>query len=215
MAGSSKRKRGRTAPQGDGIAAAVAQERALVAAAMTLAVEQGWRDLPLQAIAERAGVPLQALYPRCRHRNDVLVMLARQADAAVLEAVGQDATEPDGLLAETSPRDRLFDVMMCRLDALAPYKAGLAVVAADLGRDPAGAIAGIGAVARSMAWMLEAAGIPAAGVSGLLRARLLAVAYLLTLRTWLADDSPDQARTMAALDAGLRRLERLGRIWRR
>ena len=47
--------------------------------------------------------------------------------------------------------------------------------------------------------------------------KLTAAAYLSAMRVWQRDDSPDLARTMAALDARLRRIERwldAGRIVR-
>ena len=60
-----------------------------------------------------------------------------------------------------------------------------------------------------MAWMLEAAGISAAGGRGAWRVRLLAALYLSVFRIFLDDDSTDLAKTMAALDQRLRR----GRSW--
>ena len=42
---------------------------------------------------------------------------------------------------------------------------------------------------------------------GAIAVKLAAAAYLLTMRVWQRDDLPDLARTMAALDARLRRIE--------
>jgi hypothetical protein len=56
--------------------------------------------------------------------------------------------------------------------------------------------------------MLEAADISTAGIRGALAVKLTAAAYLSTMRVWQHDNSPDLARTMAALDARLRRIER-------
>ena len=50
-------------------------------------------------------------------------------------------------------------------------------------------------------------GLIAHGLIGLLRIKGLSVAYLAGLRAWRGDDSPDKARTMAALDKALRRLD--------
>ncbi len=61
---------------------------------------------------------------------------------------------------------------------------------------------------RSMAWMLEAAGVSAAGLRGTLRAKGLAAVWLYALRAWKTDDSADLAGTMAALDKALDQAER-------
>jgi hypothetical protein len=61
---------------------------------------------------------------------------------------------------------------------------------------------------RSQRWMLEAAGISAAGPRGALRAQGAALLFARVLGVWLHDDDPAMDRTMAALDRGLASAER-------
>jgi hypothetical protein len=56
--------------------------------------------------------------------------------------------------------------------------------------------------------MLTAAGIGAAGPRGMIRAQGLAVLFGSVLRTWVRDEDPGLARTMAALDRALARGQR-------
>ncbi|MBI1778144.1 MAG: TetR family transcriptional regulator [Proteobacteria bacterium] len=200
------RKPQQTGPEATGI------EPRIVDAALALAAERRWREVALADIAQRAGVTLVDVYRHCPSKAAALAAFSRRIDAAVLAgAAGEDADE-------AGPRDRLFDVIMRRLDALAPYKQGVASIMADLPADPISALAQQRPFLRSMAWMLEAAGLSGAGLAGALRVRGLALVYLSTLRVWLADDGADLARTMAALDRSLKRAEAtiklLPRAWR-
>lgn len=106
------------------------------------------------------------------------------------------------------PRDRLFDLLMRRFDALQPYRPALSVLARELPTDPCTAFLAGGRLLRSMAWMLEAGGIATAGIGGAIAVRLAAAAYLATFRVWLRDESTDLGPTMAALDRRLRGIER-------
>ncbi len=56
--------------------------------------------------------------------------------------------------------------------------------------------------------MLTAAGINASGPRGMMRAQGLALLFGSVLRTWIRDDDPGLARTMAALDRALARGQR-------
>lgn len=172
----------------------------ITTAALDLAAEKGWRNVGMNAIAERAGIPLAGLFACYPHKEAVLNGFSRRVDAAVLAALdSEDAAE--------TPRDRLFAVLMARFDALAPHKAGIAAVARDRGGDPLAMAAGACQLAVSISWMLEAAGISSAGLHGLLRVKGLAVIWLAVLRVWFDDDAPHMAKTMAALDRWLRRAD--------
>jgi AcrR family transcriptional regulator len=170
--------------------------------AMRLAAEAGWRDLSLAAIADAAKLPLAKVYPVYPSKQAILNGLFRQIDVRVLEA-----EEPAA--REGSARDRLFDVLMRRFDALVPYRPAIARIVGDQARDPLAALCGLAGLARSMACMLEAAGLSTTGIRGALRVKALSATYLGTLRVWLSDESPDLAATMAALDRHLARLESL------
>jgi hypothetical protein len=74
-------------------------------------------------------------------------------------------------------------------------------------RDPAAAALIALLMPPSMAWMLEAAGIPATGFDAPLRVIGLTHLYALLLRTWLKDDSIEGGKTMAELDRLLKKAE--------
>jgi AcrR family transcriptional regulator len=171
----------------------------VIAATLALAATKGWRDLALADIAAAAGLSLGELYAAFPSKASILGAFSVEIDRQVLAAPPPDPEE--------SARDRLFDVVMRRFDALALHKPALAAIVRDLPSDPLAAFPTLPRLAQSMTWMLEAAGLSSAGVRGILRLKGLAAIYLSTFRVWLTDDSPDQARTMAALDRGLRRAE--------
>ncbi len=115
----------------------------------------------------------------------------------------------DGDMAEEPPRERLFDVLMRRLDALGPHKAAIRSLSRSAMRNPGLAFALNGLAVRSQQWMLTAADISASGPKGMLRAQGLALLFAQVLRTWVDDDGEDgNARTMAALDRALARGQR-------
>lgn len=176
----------------------------IIDAAMRLAAERGWRDLSLNDIAQAAKLPLSKVYEIYPSKRSILAGFSRMIDGRVLAE--------EEAAAELEPaRDRLFDVLMRRFDALQPYREGIGAVLYDLPRQPLALCGGVRQLKRSMGWMLEAAGLSSTGPRGAVRVRGLAAVYLATLRVWLRDDSADMAKTMAALDGYLRRIEAIAR----
>lgn len=173
----------------------------IIDATLARIASEGWRHLSLAAIADAAELPMLRVYRTFGSKQAILRGLYRRVDEAAL-------AEPPPAEPAERPRDRLFDLLMRRFDTLQPYKPTLEVLRRELPGDPVTVLCAGAWLLRSMRWMLEAANISTVGLRGGLAVKLTAAAYLSTMRVWQRDDSPDLARTMAALDARLRRIER-------
>ena len=173
-------------------------ESRLVEAALSLADRQGWRRTTLSDIAREAGLSLADLHATLRSRGAVLSACLRHFDQVAL--AGPPADKDD------KPKDRLFDLLMRRFEALKPHRKAVRSMIWDSFGDPAAVLA-LKRLLTSMGWMLEAAGIPTAGLPGMAKRRILALAYLSVLVVFLRDESADLAKTMAALDRRLAQIE--------
>lgn len=185
-------------PSGSGAAGGDSLEEAAVAAAMALAERQPWARVTLGDIAEEAGLSLAALMQAFPSKTAVLTAFQRGIDRAVLQA---------GEVGEGSARDRLFELLMRRLEALKPHRKALASIAAAAPHDPVGVLCGWGRLLHAMSTTLALAGLSADGLRGLIRVKGLAGIYGSVLPVFLRDDSDDLTRTMAALDSRLQRIE--------
>ena len=170
-------------------------DRALITSALNLAAERGWPRFSIAQAARHAGLPLDRARQRFPGRAALLFRFGRMADAAALAG----ATE------EGSHRDRLFGILMRRLDVLQNHRAGVMALLRAAPADPCLSLLLAAANLRSMRWMLEGAGISAVGPIGTLRAKGLLAVWLWTLRAWQRDASDDLAATMSALDHALSR----------
>ncbi|WP_160000500.1 TetR family transcriptional regulator [Roseomonas sp. 18066] len=178
-------------------------DTALMDALWSLVAERGWQATTLPALAERAGTDLPALRGAVPAKFALLCRHARLVDQAVLADAGLN---PGG-----SPRDRLFDTLMRRVDALQPHRVGLVRFGRELRHDPLLALALAPVLGASMAWMLEAARLQSCGLTGTLRVKGLGAVWIATLRAWEQDESVDLGLTMAALDRALDKAERAAR----
>lgn len=194
-----KKPRPRSTGGGRGSPASPPRDR-VVDALMRLLAERRLGSITLADIAAEADVSLGELREAFVGKSAILAAFSRRIDRLVLDG---GAGEGD------TPRDRVFDVMMRRFDALAPHKDAIRSLARTARCDPclAGFLACISR--RSIKWMMVAADADRPGVLGAVAAKGLALVYADVARTWLDDDDPGLAKTMAALDRGLERGARI------
>ncbi len=169
--------------------------------------EEGLAGFSRVALARGSGRKLAEVYEEFPTRTAVAA-LGRRLDRAMLAI---DPAELDGMTV----RERLFELIMRRLEAMAPYREGLRRLARESRREPAFLLQSLCNLERFVGWLTEAAGIRCRGLLAVAARPALIAVYVRVFEVWLADESPDLARTLAALDRHLDRLERLAGWLRR
>ena len=176
-------------------------KRAIVSAFAEAVAADGWFAVHPAALAEKAGVSLADMHALFPSKLALLTAFVRQIDE---EALAEGLAE-----AEERARDRLFEVLMRRIDALQDRRAAVLRLMSDLPRDPPAALSQLLMAPDSMIWMLQAARIGTHGLEGAIKARALTVLFGLVLNVWREDESDDLSATMKALDQRLGLAEEL------
>ena len=171
----------------------------VIDALMMLAAGRSFASIGLADVAAEAGVSLADLRELYDGKLSILADFSKRVDKAVLSA-----GPPEG----EGARDRLFDVLMRRLDMLARHKPALRRLARSARCDP-GLACGLYRISeKSMMWMLVGAGIHHGGFLGKVAVRGTVLVFAEAMSAWLDDDDAGLAKTMATLDKALRRGER-------
>ena len=173
--------------------------KALGEAALALCAEKSWVDVGLLSLCQEAGQSLSACAEAGITRLSVAEYLDQKLDRAMLEAVAD-------IEAEAPSRDRLFDVVMARFDAMQDQRAAwVSILEADA-QEPAASFARAARRLRTAAWALEAIGISTDSLKATARVIGLARRLRKIEALWLKDDA-DLSKTMAGLDQTLRESE--------
>jgi AcrR family transcriptional regulator len=184
-----------------------------VDAFLGLIADKGVAGTSLRDVAQASGRGFAEFYAVFPDKISLVAAFLARVDREVMAGgapfaggspVNDPSTDPD-----ETPRDRLFDTMMRRYDALKPHRAALKALRRAVTTDPFFAMALAPHVRRSMACMLEEAGLPSDGLAGAVRQTGLLVLHGLVLSTFEGDESGDLSKTMAALDRRLKDAEKL------
>jgi AcrR family transcriptional regulator len=152
----------------------------VIDATLRLAARRDFGDVSLTDIAHEAGVSLADLRDLFPSKGAVVGGFNRRVDRDVLEVVSaQDSHDP--------ARDRLYEVLRKRLEALEPHRDALSSFARWAARDPLASAALNRETVNSMRFMLEAADIDCDGPVGSLKLQGLALAWGRVLDAWFED----------------------------
>lgn len=165
-------------------------QRTIVRVALELCAERGWRRLRMKNIAEMVGISTEELKDIFAEKRDILEAFYDDLDQQSL-AVGVD-------MDEETVRDRLFAMMMERLDCASPHREAVRKMLAE-GMPKQ-------ALCRSKRWLgkvLKQAGASQGSPAAPLQQLALMAVWAMVMPVWLQDRSQDLSRTMAALDGHL------------
>lgn len=166
-----------------------------------MVLDQGWKNVSCAQIAGAAGVEIKDAYGHYRNRFAYVTALIRRIDGAMLEAYDSD-------LAAEPARDRLFDVLMARFDAMQAYRPLIKSLSKSARYDPMLMVHLMALSRLTTDWIMDMAHISPSGVMGQVRAKGALAAYGKAFSVWLDDDSEDMSKTMAVLDKTLKRGEK-------
>jgi hypothetical protein len=172
---------------------------ALMDGLLAILAQQGWRCYPTASLASALGIAepqLQACFPS---PGSVITALNRYLNQAMLDGYA--------VVVGESVRDRLFDLIMRRFDAMLPYRPALVRLTRDWWCHPLLKASVLETTKGTIALMLRQAGGPTHGWQKSLAEAGLTLLYADTMRIWLKDDSSDQGQTMARLERNLERAD--------
>ncbi|TVQ82343.1 MAG: hypothetical protein EA357_09845 [Micavibrio sp.] len=180
-----------------------AKKQKILQAALDFAEDGRWPEASLDALAVAAGLAAAEAAEIFSCREEIVSAVLQDIDDRM-------AAEDFGFNpARDGVKDRLFEVIMLRLDLLNENREAMRVLLKDLTASPAAALQHKSAFCHTMRLIFEKADIDFSAVwQEEAAVPALAAAYMATLASWRHDDSADMAKTMAALDRNLSRMMR-------
>ena len=166
-------------------------------AAFALAERKSWHEITMAAIAQQSGLSIAAVMRNVASKAAILRDFSRDIDGAMLLVF--EKYPPEG-----EAHDRLFDVIIKRLEIMQPYRPVIGSVLTRRIGDPGEAAIMLQSVTITVGWIAAAAKVEEEPAWQSLGRVGLGRAYIKAVTAWVGDDDPGLSRTMAALDRALR-----------
>ena len=176
----------------------------ILEAALARAENEGWGNLRLRDLAQDLGLSLAEIQAQYRDLDAIADAWFRRGWAAML------APPPEAFDALPA-QERLRILLLRWFDALAPHRrvTGQMLSAKLYPSHPHHWVPMVFNLSRTIHWLRDAAGLDAGGRRRQLEEVGLTALFLASLRDWLRDESPDQARSRDRLARRLAASDRL------
>lgn len=168
-------------------------------AAFRLAGVMEWQSVSLWMVADEAGLDVAVVRDLYPDQNILLQNIVQHMDDGILADFSYDPA--------CSCKDRLFDVLMERFDAMNVNRTAHLSFLRSFGWVQCDKPRHIKLYVQSLERYMRAAGLETDGLAGMGRVAAFSLAYLYVLYKWAMDDTQDLSPTMAVLDQMLGRLE--------
>ena len=176
----------------------------IVEIAVMLADRRSWESIRLHEVAEAMGIGLDDIRQHYREKDELIDAWFERADEAVLKLADS------GELAQLSPRERLFNLIMAWLNSLEHHRrVTRQMIQSKL--EPGHIhiqIPAIMRVSRTVQWIREGALLSDSGVRRALTETAVTGIYLAAFTAWMSERTPGSPRTRRLLDGMLQRAER-------
>lgn len=173
----------------------------ILKAARKLSAQTAWESVSLVDIGREADVSatdITAIFPQ---KSDIVLALLQHIDDEIQREDFGFHHERD------TAKDRLFEVIMFRFDLLEEDRASYISMLSSFQNAPEKAWRHKSAFLYSMRLLLEKSEI---NIDAVFKEDILmtglALVYILSVKTWMKDDSPDLAKTMSTVDRHLTRM---------
>tara|TARA_B100000900_G_scaffold379043_1_gene363652 strand:+ start:63 stop:641 length:579 start_codon:yes stop_codon:yes gene_type:complete len=164
----------------------------------------GWNDFSLEKLSNLEKISLDELKDLVVSKNNVLSEYSKMIDQDV------DALIDIEDFKDSSVKDNLFELLMCRFESMSKYKKALQKII-ESGKDP-NLIKVISCnVMNSLDFYLEFSGAFDGTFFDHFKKKTLLLIYAYCFKTWLKDNSKDLSPTMSELDRLLTISEKFAR----
>ncbi len=150
---------------------------------------KGWIHLTLHDVAEKADISLEELHKCATSKEDLMAVMISYLEEQTLIHVDQSG--------EGTAEDHLFEGLFARFEAADPYKKAIARLWQDFKGSPTLVRPFIPQFLDALKTMGKEGGLEFEGPLGAIQLRAFGFIYLRLLYVWLADESPDLAKTMS------------------
>lgn len=166
-----------------------------------------WSDFKMSLLAQEVGISPLTLYSFISDKTDLLISIVQEIDA-----ISKKSYETIQYPLIINAHDKLFDIIMCRLEAMQPYKKAFQNITYEVLNTPFECFQSLPEIVRSRKKMLEMASISTNNILGMIKIKAFAIVFTIILKEWLKEETFEPSDMMIEIDKRLKQIASILKI---
>ena len=176
-------------------------DEVIVKHALKLLQHVTWPHFQMILLAQELGISSSKLYNNVRDKADLLKKIINEIDNWT-HASYQEIQQPES----TNIHDQLFDLIMCRLEVIQPYKKAFYHLSSAIWTTPCHALQAWPQVVVSLKRMLKIVSISTHDILGMIKLKAFGIIYTIILKEWLKEEIFEPSDMMIEIDKRLKQI---------
>tara|TARA_B100001013_G_scaffold260757_1_gene163576 strand:+ start:104 stop:688 length:585 start_codon:yes stop_codon:yes gene_type:complete len=175
----------------------------LIDTAISELINGRWEQLTIKVLSTKTKIKVSQINKISSSKEGLLDLWSQNINLKILEKVTLQE------LGEVNIKERILELMLCRLDVLNEHKKEILALMKLARRNGIESIRAFERIKKSMEYILNLSGAKMAGKKGGLKIIVLSLIWIITLKDWSELEEDDDSSVMSKLDKRLLIAEKL------
>ena len=175
----------------------------LIDTAISELINGRWEQLTIKVLSTKTKIKVSQINKISSSKEGLLDLWSQNINLKILEKVTLQE------LGEVNIKERILELMLCRLDVLNEHKKEILALMKLARRNGIESIRAFERIKKSMEYILNLSGAKIAGKKGALKIIVLSLIWIITLKDWSELEEDDDSSVMSKLDKRLLIAEKL------
>ena len=175
----------------------------LIDTAISELINGRWEQLTIKVLSTKTKIKVSQINKISSSKEGLLDLWSQNINLKILEKVTLQELE------EVTIKERILELMLCRLDVLNEHKKEILALMKLARRSGIESIRAFERIKKSMEYILNLSGAKIAGKMGALKIIVLSLIWVITFKEWRDSEEDDDSSVMSKLDKRLSIAEKL------
>ena len=166
-------------------------------------LEGNWKKLNIKSLSLKSKLSVEETLSIITSKEELLDIWSHEINLKIMNLVSVKE------LKDVSKKDRILELMLCRLDVLEDYRTEIFALMTLSRENTLETCMAWSRINKAMKYIMNVSNIDTNGKKGMLKIKVLSIIWIITIKEWQQSKTKDNTFVMSNLDKRLTKIDKL------